>query len=86
MDKQTFKSVKTFLTTHPVWSNGCDYSLSLIETTLGDFEYYRIVVYPNGATGSFHDCFASFFCQVAEVTGCSCSFTSRHNVCVCRFY
>lgn len=86
MNKQTFKIVKDYLTTHCTWSNGTYYSLNLIETTFGDFEYYRIIVYPNSAIGSFHDGYASFFCHVAEVTGCSCSFASQHGVCVCRFY
>lgn len=86
MNKQTFEHVKTILTTHPLWANDNDYSLSLFETAFDDFEYYRIVAYPNNDRGSFHDGFASFFCHVAEVVGCSCSFRSENNVCVCRFY
>lgn len=86
MNKQTFEHVKTILTTHPIWANDTDYSLSLTEHTYDEFEYYRIEVYPNNARGSFHDGFAMFFCQVAEVTGCSCSFASEHGACVCRFY
>lgn len=86
MNKQTFEHVKTILTTHPAWANDTDYSISLSGTTFDDFEYYRIVVYPNNDRGSFHDGFASFFCRVAEVASCSCSFQSENNVCVCRFY
>lgn len=86
MNKQTFENVKNILTSHHVYANGTDYSLSLIGHTYDDFEYYRIEVYSNNARGSFHDGYASFFCHVAEVTGCSCSFASQHGVCVCRFY
>lgn len=86
MKQQTFENVKTILTTHRYYANDTDYSLSLYGYTDDDFEYYRIEVYSNNAFGSFHDGFASFFCQVARVTGCSCSFRSVNNVCVCRFY
>lgn len=86
MNKQTFEHVKTILTTHQTWANGIDYSLSLIGITFDDFEYYRIVAYPNNDRGSFHDGFALFFCQVAEIAGCACSFRSENNVCVCNFY
>ena len=86
MNKQTFENVKTILTTHRTYSNETDYSLSLNDYTHDDFEYYRIVVYSNNECGSFHDGFASFFCQVADITSCSCSFRSENNVCVCAFY
>lgn len=86
MDKKTFENVKAILTTNPSWANDTDYSLSMTGYTYDDFEYYRIEVYPNNDRGSFHDGFASFFCKVAYVTGCSCSFRSENNVCVCRFY
>lgn len=86
MNKQTFENVKTILTTHRYWANESDYSLSLTACTFDDFEYYRIAVYPNNEHGSFHDGFASFFCQVANTAGCACSFRSVNNVCVCWFY
>lgn len=86
MNKQTFENVKAILTTHTSWANDTDYSLSMTGWTYDDFEYYRIEVYPNNERGSFHDGFASFFCQVASVIGCSCSFGSVNNVCVCKFY
>ena len=86
MNKQTFELVKTILTTHPTWANDTDYSISLANYSSDDFEYYRISVYSNSERGSFHDGFASFFCQVAEVAGCACSFRSENNVCVCFFY
>ena len=37
-------------------------------------------------TSKHHDGFAMFFCQVAEICGCSCSFKSINDVCVCCFY
>lgn len=86
MNKQTFENVKTILTTHRWYANETDYSLSLSGSTFDDLEYYRIDVYPNNVQGSFHDGFASFFCHVAEVSGCSCSFRSKNNACVCAFY
>lgn len=86
MDKQTFDQVKTILTTHRYHANDTDYSLSLSGNTYDDFEYYRIEVYSNNKFGSFHDGFAMFFCEVARITGCSCSFRSENNVCVCNFY
>lgn len=86
MNKQTFENVKTILTTHPTWANGTDYSLSLSGCTFDDFEYYRIEVYSNNARGSFHDGFASFFCHVAEVCCCSCSFRAVNDTCICVFY
>lgn len=86
MDRQTFEAVKTILTTHRWRANDTYYSLSLSGNTYDDFEYYRIDVYPNNEMGFFHDGFASFFCQVAEITCCSCSFRSENNVCVCNFY
>ena len=86
MDKQTFEHVKNILTSHHVYANGTDYSLSLSGRTYDDFEYNRIEVYSNNARGSFHDGFAMFFCQVAEIACCSCSFRSENNVCVCNFY
>ena len=86
MNKQTFENVKTILTTHRTYSNETDYSLSLLESVHDDFEYYRINVYSNNERGSFHDGFASFFVHVVEVAGCSCSFRSIDNVCVCCFY
>lgn len=86
MNKQTFENVKTILTTHRYYANETDYSLSLSEHTFDDFEYYRITVYSNNERGSFHDCFASFFCKVTAIAGCSCSFRSVNNVCVCVFY
>lgn len=86
MNKQTFENVKTILTTHRVYANETDYSLSLAGNTWGDYEYFRINVYSNSERGSFHDGFASFFCHVAEIAGCSCSFMSVNNVCVCKFY
>lgn len=86
MNKQTFDKVKAILTTHRTWANGTDYSLSMTRCTFDDFEYYRIEVYSNNDRGSFHDGFASFFCHVADDAGCSCSFGSVNNVCVCKFY
>lgn len=86
MNKQTFEHVKTILTTHRYYANGIDYSLSIANFSRDDFEYYRITVYSNSERGSFHDIFASFFCQVAEVAGCACSFRSENNVCVCFFF
>lgn len=86
MNKQTFDQVKAILTTHRYWANDSYYSLSLQSITIYDDGYYRIEVYSNNERGSFHDGFASFFCQVADVTGCSCSFGSVNNVCVCKFY
>lgn len=78
--------VKKILTTHPTWSNETDYSLSLHHSSFDDFEYYRIEVFSNHPSGSFHDGYAMFFCQVAEICHCSCSFRSINNVCVCKFY
>lgn len=86
MNKKTFEMVKQILTTHPSWSNDTDYSLSLQDVSFDDFEYFRIEVFSNCPFGSFHDGFAKFFCQVAEICGCSCSFKSKNNVCVCCFY
>jgi len=86
MNKQTFENVKTVLTTHRYYANETDYSLSLNNHSFDDFEYYRIEVYSNNERGSFHDGFASFFCNVAKIVGCSCSFRSENNVCVCVFY
>lgn len=86
MNKQTFENVKNILTTHRYYANESDYSLSLSEHTFDDFEYYRIDVYSNDNHGSFHDGFAMFFCEVARIAGCACSFRSENNVCVCKFY
>lgn len=86
MNKQTFENVKTVLTTHRYYANETDYSLSLSGYSYDDFEYYRIEVYSNNKSGSFHDGFASFFCNVAKIAGCSCSFRSENNVCICVFY
>ena len=86
MTKRNFEMVKQILTTHPVWANDTDYSLSLINVSFEEFDYFRIIVFPNSPSGSFHDGFASFFCHVAEVCGCACSFRSENNVCVCKFY
>lgn len=86
MNKQTFENVKAILTTHRFYANETDYSLSLTGYSHDDFEYYRINVYSNNERGSFHDGFASFFCQVADIAGCSCSFRSENNVCICAFY
>ncbi|MBQ8628705.1 MAG: hypothetical protein IJ421_04435 [Prevotella sp.] len=86
MNKQTFENVKNILTSHHVYANGTDYSLSFSEHTFDDFEYYRIEVYSNYNHGSFHDGFAMFFCEVARIAGCACSFRSENNVCVCNFY
>lgn len=86
MKKQTFENVKTILTTHRTYGNETDYSLSLADYSSEGFEYYRINVYSNSERGSFHDGYASFFCQVAEIAGCSCSFRSENNVCICAFY
>lgn len=86
MDKQTFEIVKTILTTHRWYAIETDYSLSLSGNTTDDFGYYRIDVYPNNEIGSIHDGFASFFCQVAKIACCNCSFRSENNVCVCKFY
>lgn len=86
MDKKTFENVKSILTSDHVWANGTDYSLSLTGYSHDDFEYFRIVVYPNNERGAFHDGIASFFCKVADITECCCSFRSENNVCVCKFY
>lgn len=86
MNKQTFENVKSALTTHPYYANDTNYSLSITNHSLGHFEYYRIEVYSNYERGSFHDGFASFFCRVAELAGCTCSFRSVNNVCVCAFF
>ncbi len=86
MKRETFEMVKSILTTHQCWANGTDYSLSLQELVFDDFEYYRIECYPNGTTKSFHDGFASFFCNVAQICNCSCSFRAVNDTCVCYFY
>lgn len=86
MNKQTFEHVKAILTSNHWLANGTDYSLSLSGYAHDDFEYFRIEVYPNNERGSFSDYFASFFCRVADITKCSCSFRSENNVCVCRFF
>lgn len=86
MTKETFEMVKQILTTHPTWSNDTDYSLSLQDCSFDDYEYFRITVFSNSPKGSFHDGFAMFFCQVAEVCGCACSFRSINDVCVCCYY
>ena len=86
MNKQTFEHVKKILTTHRVYANGINYSLSIHALCGRHISYYRIEVYSNYAHGSFHNGYASFFCHVAEICGCSCSFASVNNVCVCEFY
>lgn len=86
MTKETFEMVKQILTTHKTWSNETDYSLSLTHVSFEEFKYFRINVFPNSPKGSFHDGFAMFFCQVAEVCHCNCSFKSINDVCVCSFY
>lgn len=86
MKRETFEMVKSVLTSHRVWANETDYSLSLFETEFEGFEYYRIECYPNGAAKSFHDEYASFFCHVAQVCNCSCSFRAINDTCVCYFY
>lgn len=86
MNKQTFEHVKTILTTHRIYANETEYSLSIASFSHDDFEYYRIGVYSNSEHGSFHDGSASFFCHVAQVAGCACAFRSENNVCVCFFY
>lgn len=85
MDKKTFDTVKTILTTHRIYANSIYYSLSLNGGCYGDIEYYNIDVYSNSPRGSFHSGYATFFCQVAEVAGCHCYFKSVNGVCVCRF-
>lgn len=86
MNKQTFENVKAILTSNHWLANGTDYSLSISDYQSKDFEFFRIVVYPNNERGSFNDYFASFFCRVADITECNCSFRSENGVCVCRFY
>lgn len=86
MKKETYEMVKQILTTHPIWSNDTDYSLSLVHVSFEDFEYRRINVFSNSPKGSFHDGYAMFFCQVAEICNCHCSFRSVNDVCVCSFY
>lgn len=86
MNKQTFEMVKSILTTHCTYSNETDYSLSLIDRSYADFEYLSIDIYSNSTFGSFHDGYASFFCKVADICGCSVSFKSINNVCVAHFY
>lgn len=86
MTKENFEMVKKILTTHPVWSNDTDYSLSLVHVHFDNFEYLRIVVFPNRPNGSFHDGYAMFFCQVAEICNCRCYFKSINDVCVCCYY
>lgn len=86
MKRETFEMVKSVLTTHRYYANETDYSLSISEGTIGDYEYYRIVCYPNGPAQSFHSGFASFFVQVAEVCCCSCSFRAVNDTCICVFY
>ena len=86
MNKQTFENVKTILTTHRYYANETDYSLSLHNLSFEQYEHYNIMVFSNRENGSFHDGFASFFCNVAKIAGCSCAFRSTNNVCVCVFY
>lgn len=86
MTKTTFENLKKILTSHRVYANGTDYSLSLYETIWDDFEYRYIMCFPNSHIGSFHDGYARFFCEVADILGCSCSFSSVHGVCVVKFH
>lgn len=86
MTKTTFENLKKVLTSDNVYAAGVDYSISLYEVCFSDFEYRGITVFSNRPDGSFHDGFARFFCEVANVLGCACSFRSKHGVCVCKFY
>ena len=86
MKKEMQNKVFEILTSHQVYGNGTDFSISMQGFAYDDFEYYSITLFPNNAMGSFHDGYAEFFISVARVLGCSCSFRSLHGVCVCKFY
>lgn len=86
MTKETFEKIFKVLTSHNIYSNGTDYSISLYESIWEDFEYRTITCFPNSAVGSFHNGYARFFCDIAAIYDCSCSFRSKHNVCVVKFY
>lgn len=86
MTKTNFENLKKVLTSDHVYAADVRYSLSLCEIIYEDFEYRSITVFSNRPDGSFHDGFARFFCEVANVLGIACSFRSQNGVCVCRFY
>lgn len=86
MTKNQYLQVLQVLTNHPVYSPEQDYSLSLHNESFGKYECYTIELFSNKSYGSFHDGFASFFCEVAKVLNVSLRFKSKHGVCICRFY
>ena len=86
MTKTTFENLKKVLTSDHVYAAGTSYSISLHETVWRDFDYRYVMCFPNSANGSFHDGYARFFCEVADLLGCCCSFRSLHGVCVAKFH
>lgn len=86
MTKTIFENLIKVLTSDNVYAADVCYSLSLCEICYKDFEYRSLTVFSNRPDGSFHDGYARFFCEVANVLGCACSFRSKHGVCICKFY
>lgn len=86
MTKTTFENLKKILTSDRAYAANTDYSVSLCEAIYDDFEYRSIDCFPSSPTGSFHDGFARFFVEIASVLQCSCSFKSKHGVCIAHFY
>lgn len=86
MNKQQFTLVKQLLTGSNVYANRTDYSLSIVNYSCEDFEYYRIFCFPNDYLVAFHEGYVAFFLHVCEVAMCSLSFCVRHGVVVAYFY
>ena len=80
MTKKTSKMVLETLANHRIYSTNDCFSISVRDSSYGDWEHVTLYLFPQDGFPYFLDSVASFILSVASTFGIRCSFDSRQGL------